>query len=335
MPEKSQLKGNIYISSSSNPWHNQAFEEMLLERDHQRQISFYLWRNERAVVIGRHQNAWKECDWQALEREGGRLARRVSGGGAVFHDAGNINFTFVMEKENYNLPGQLKVILRALRALGVEAVFAGRNDLEANGRKFSGNAFCHRKRNSLHHGTILLNADFGLLEKYLRASADKISSKGVPSLRSRVVNLRELQPSLTMERLKESLAAAFSAEYGGPEPQEVDTHKLSPPHLLEKFASWEWRLGASPACDVSYERRFAWGGVELLLCVSLGKITEARVFSDAMDGDFIAMLGDCLPGRRFLTEEIVAAWRGLDPDGAQKEQLEDVIAWFAGLFAGK
>ncbi|MCL2817543.1 MAG: lipoate--protein ligase, partial [Clostridiales bacterium] len=306
-----------------------------LEREHEGEISFYLWQNARAVVIGRHQNAWKECDWQALERDGGRLARRVSGGGAVFHDLGNINFTFVMEKENYQLSRQLEVILLALRKLGVEAVFSGRNDLEAGGRKFSGNAFCHRKRNSLHHGTILLDADFSLLEKYLRASEDKMRSKGVPSMRSRVVNLRELRPGLGMESLRDALIDAFSAAFAGAKPENVDTFKQSPSRLLEKFASWEWRLGAGPACDISYDRRFDWGGVEFAFFLDAGKIAEARVFSDAMDADFIGMLGECLPGRRFLTEEIIAAWRGLDLDGEQKKQLEDVVSWFAVRSAGE
>lgn len=125
------INTRIVESGENNPWYNLALEEYLLQKAGEGEIILYLWQNQNTVVIGRNQNAWKECRYQLLEREGGKLARRLSGGGAVFHDTGNLNFTFIMDKKLYNLEKQLEVILSAVRSLGIEAGFSGRNDLEA------------------------------------------------------------------------------------------------------------------------------------------------------------------------------------------------------------
>ena len=136
---------SYFISSSTNPYLNLAVEEYLLETVKPNQLILYLWQNERTVVIGKNQNAWKECRFQELEADGGHLARRLSGGGAVFHDLGNLNFTFLIPSSDYDLSKQMSVILEAVRSLGIDAQKSGRNDVTVDGKKFSGNAFCQKE----------------------------------------------------------------------------------------------------------------------------------------------------------------------------------------------
>ncbi|MGC4020145.1 MAG: lipoate--protein ligase [Muricomes sp.] len=193
----------MYIESGqTDPYENLAVEEYLLNQCKENQCILYLWQNRRTIVIGRNQNAWKECLVEKLENEGGHLVRRLSGGGAVYHDTGNLNFTFLVRKENYDVDRQLEVILKAVRKLGVHAEKSGRNDILAEGKKFSGNAFYEKSGRCYHHGTLMLNVDIGDLSKYLTVSKEKLQSKGVDSVKSRVTNLKEFAPDITLDALK-------------------------------------------------------------------------------------------------------------------------------------
>ena len=200
-------------SRSFDPYENLALEEALLSRVGEGELILYLWQNEGTVVIGRNQNPWKECRTALLAEEGGHLARRLSGGGAVFHDRGNLNFTFLMNEADYDLPRQLTVLERACRSLGIPAQRSGRNDLLAEGRKFSGNAFYKHNGKAYHHGTLMLDVDLERVSRYLSPSKAKLAAKGVDSVRSRVVNLREFVPELTIDRLADALVDALIDVY--------------------------------------------------------------------------------------------------------------------------
>ena len=154
---------HYYLTDKMNPYENLAREQVLLEDGPKDGVVLYLWQNEKTVVIGRNQNAFKECRVSLLEEEGGHLARRLSGGGAVFHDSGNLNFTFILPREDFDIPRQMEVIRLACLHFGIPAEISGRNDLTANGQKFSGNAFYTSESRAYHHGTILLNADMELI----------------------------------------------------------------------------------------------------------------------------------------------------------------------------
>lgn len=201
----------IIRGDSFNPWHNLAVEELLFETLDRDEIVFYLWQNQNTVVIGRHQNAWQECRVKLLEDEGGRLARRSTGGGAVFHDLGNLNFTFVVSREHYDVHRQLEVIRRAVATFGIDTAFTGRNDLvvTSNGAKFSGNAFKFSGNVGLHHGTVLVDADMTKLGRYLVPGSEKLKAKGIESVRSRVCNLAELNPSVTITALIDAMEMAL------------------------------------------------------------------------------------------------------------------------------
>lgn len=320
----------IIRTTGMDPWCNLSVEEYLLDRVKKNQCILYLWQNQNTVVIGRHQNAWKECRTDILERENGKLARRLSGGGAVFHDTGNLNFTFLMPREDYDLERQVKTILSGVRSLGIDACMQGRNDLLADGRKFSGNAFCLRKDSAYHHGTILVSADMEKMTRYLSVSTDKIKSKGIDSVRSRVVNLSELKPGLSIDDVAEALVKAFIESYRGGTDVLYGTEWMDRAALSEyydKYSSWQWIYGTSPDFDIELSSRFSWGSIQFLLKLEKGMIKSAVVYSDAMDEEFIGMLPDALEGCSFKSSEISKALVSVDGGEARNIMLQDIAVW--------
>ncbi len=322
------LHTHIVESQSHDPWHNLALEEALLEDVSPNEIILYLWQNQNTVVIGRNQNAWRECRWKELEEGGGKLARRLSGGGAVYHDLGNLNFTFVMDKKLKDLHRQLKVLLNAAKALGVEAEFSGRNDIVADGRKFSGNAFHTRDNAYYHHGTILVDVDFAKLAQILTVDDSKMKSKGVTSVKSRVVNLKELSDQVTIDAFKQELRKAFCAEYGGScdelKPADV-TADLSV--LYDKYASWQWRYGRTPNFDVELTTRFDWGGVQFGFSTDQGQVESCTVYSDAMDARFIQEISAHLEQIPYRYDAIAAKLDELATTDDRKPLVSDLKNW--------
>lgn len=323
----SNLKTGFIRSTSVDPWHNMALEEALLNGVVDDGIFFYLWQNEKTVVIGRHQNVWKECRWKELEADGGKLARRLSGGGAVYHDMGNINFTFTVGKKHYDLHRQLSVILGALKKLGISAEFAGRNDLVIRGAKFSGNAFHRNGHAAMHHGTLLVNADFSKLAKYLNPPIEKLRSKGVESVRSRVVNLVEVSPSLRMDILEEQLQESFFKEYGkgGTYPEsffedQIETNR-------KRFESWDWRFGKTPEFDVNHSARFPWGGIEFGFSLKDAVIKDATVFSDSLLDRFIDRVREALTGCPYRLDSIKTALSSAATDDTETAMVTDITDW--------
>ena len=249
----------------------------------------------------KNQNCWKECRVSQLEKDDGYLVRRLSGGGAVYHDMGNLNFTFLVRKGNYDVDRQMSVIIRAMQLMGLKAEKSGRNDALIDGRKFSGNAFYERNDFCYHHGTLLLDVNKQQMAKYLNVSADKLKSKGVESVRSRVANLCEFYPGVTVELVSAKLREAFGEIYGL-EVADYDTGRFSKETIEEyenKFASWEWKYGRRIPFQYEFGRRFEWGDVQLQLEVNEGIIKNANVFSDSMDPEWAAELAEALPGCRY------------------------------------
>jgi lipoate-protein ligase A len=301
-------------------------EELLFETQGEG-ATFYLWQNERTVVIGRNQNAWRECRVELLESEDGKLARRSSGGGAVFHDLGNLNFTFLLPKEHYDLVRQLSVIKKAAAKFGIETSFTGRNDLvlTATGEKFSGNAFRFSNSVALHHGTILISADFSRLGRYLAPSQMKLEAKGVKSVVSRVTNLGLHNPELTVETMKLALMAAFEAEYGTYEPHSWDLIDMDGlEQKRQTYASWDWKFGTTPAFNVSLENRFDFGCLELLLNVKNGIVESATCFTDAMDDTLAKRVEAMLTGCTYGSGALCA--RLLDGGGAEERAIAAFLA---------
>jgi lipoate-protein ligase A len=306
----------LYVSNSNVPYRNIAREAFMLEHLPPRSGVFYLWQNRRTVVIGRNQNAWTECRVAELEHDGGFLARRLSGGGAVFHDLGNLCFTFILPKEDYDTARQTGMLLDALKKTGLDAVMKGRNDLEIGGKKFSGHAYHRGTENSMHHGTFLVHADLSLAQKYLSPPQEKITSKGIASVKSRIVNLSDLDGSVTVETLSAALVESVERAYGCKRAllQETFFDNAKVAELEARFASPEWKYGHSPACGMEITARFDWGGIMLHFDVAEAKIVNAVIFSDSMDEAFILDLPRNLNGIPFrssaaLLEKIDALYQ--------------------------
>ena len=298
----------VYTSRSFRASDNIGLDEYFLDAVRPDDLILYFFINGGAVIIGKNQNPWKECDLQALERDGVELARRVSGGGAVFHDAGNLNYSFLAGENRYDPEAFQSVILSAVKTLGAPCEFSGRNDLVSDGKKISGTAFATRRGRHMHHGTLLVDTDLDRLNGYLTPDPKKIRSKGIDSVRSRVRNLKEVIPDLTVERAEEAILSAFRDRFGdyavfAPTAEEfssMDSYRT-------RHASWEWRMGQSPKFDLAWDERFPWGGIEILLSLENSVITEANAFSDAMDTSVCPSLEEALIGLPLRKDALLAA----------------------------
>ncbi len=273
----------VIISKEVSPYYNLSLEEELFRNIKPKETILYLWQNENTVVIGRNQNPYKECNLDYMKEKNITLARRISGGGAVFHDLGNVNFTFITKEVDGNLDRQLKVIKDAVEGYGFKVEFSGRNDLLSNNRKFSGHAFYCEDGNYFHHGTLMIDVDITKLEKVLTPSKLKLKSKGIESVKSRVINLIELYNELTVENLMQSLVSSFKNIYGDFECIDIYNMNSYVPKLYDKYSSKMWNYGESPQYDIVLEEKIAIGNIDINLRVESGKIVEAKIFSDTLE----------------------------------------------------
>lgn len=316
-------------SHSFDPYANLALEEFLTFHCEREECILYLWQNQRTVVIGKNQNAWKECKVNTLEADGGHLVRRMSGGGAVYHDTGNLNFTFCVRKENYDVNQQLQVIVEAARCFGLQAEQTGRNDIYVDGRKFSGNAFFASGDFCYHHGTILVDVDMKEMSKYLNVSKEKLASKSVDSVRARVVNLSELKPRITVESFGQALREAFATVYDG-EVHTFPMERLNQNEVdgsREKYASWEWNYGRKIPFDYEMTRRYLWGNIDLKFRVNSGIVEDVIVYSDAMNQEYISGIGKALKGCVYQEDALMSAIAKV-PNISRKEAAQ--VTWDLG-----
>ncbi len=311
----------VIRTACTDPYVNLAAEEHLTMNAAEGEVTLFLWQNAHTVVIGRNQNPWRECDVEAIKRDGIYLARRISGGGAVYHDMGNLNFTFIAKDGLFDIERQTDVILLACRLLGINASKTGRNDLTVGGKKFSGHAYFSSGGYNYHHGTIMMDVVPDDLSRYLSVSEAKLKSKGVESVRSRVTNLREhmgdpLKNADTKELIavmQDAMVRAAAREYGS-EPAEEALPEI-PKELLDKYASEEWRLGTRIPFEKVIEHRFEWGGVEIQMAMKGEYIKDCRVYSDALETEVFGIVEELVKGHRYDAGEIHSLRDDL-PEGA-------------------
>ncbi|MBP9993989.1 MAG: lipoate--protein ligase [bacterium] len=283
-------KTQIIIGNQYNPFLNLAVESSLLNDGSDDTVTMFLWKNQQTVVYGYNQNPFTECNVDTLLSEGGHAARRRTGGGAVYHDLGNLNFSFVAHKDNYDVRRQLKVIQTALGFLGLDTEISGRNDLTCDGRKFSGNAFGFYKERRLHHGTILIKTDTEKLSKYLKVNPAKLQKHGVKSVASRIINLSEVV-DVTSDTIMPHLIRAFEQVYET-RPEAAGFDELLTDDVLKTrdvFASDEYLFGKWRNFHARKSAQFQWGLAEIDLNVNEaeGVIESISIASDGLEPELI------------------------------------------------
>lgn len=288
----------VKIGTQTNPYANLAMEHHLMEVLLPDEQLLFLWQNSNTIVIGRNQDAYRECRVSEFEQAGGHLARRLSGGGAVYHDMGNLNFSFVSPRGHYDVARNREIIGAAVRSFGIEAKISGRNDIEVDGAKFSGNAFFNTKSTSCHHGTLMVQVDRQKLARYLQPDPRKLEARGVASVESRVVNLHDLNSCITVESLSAALVEAFSVHYNTPvsplSDDRLDEHVLR--NKQERFAQDSWRLEQGHSFTHRFDCRYSWGGVDMRFNERAGTIHKIRVYSDVLNAEFADALAEALEG---------------------------------------
>ena len=276
-------------NSSTNPYYNMAFDEYCLESLSIDEPVFFLWQNRPAVIVGFNQEVNTEVNLDYLKENGIDLVRRVTGGGAVYHDLGNLNYTIVGRSEDLerDYPEYASIMAKALQSLGVPATLSGRNDILVEGRKVSGFAKRVCKNRLMVHGTLMYNVDVDVLTKVLNPSNTKLQSKGIASVRSRVANLCEYLPNIPdIQTFSKQLEEILSHHYQDTEYQ-LSEEDLANIQLLtdQKFATWEWNYGRSPKATLTHSARLACGTVEIHLTLAENRISSCR-----FGGDFLGNL---------------------------------------------
>ncbi len=291
----------IYLESKSHdPYFNLALEEYVFEKLDQNEEYFMLWQNDNTIVVGKYQNTAQEINQEFVDQNHIRVARRLSGGGAVYHDKGNLNFTFIVSEEGHGLQFRqfIQPVIRALAKLGIHAEFTGRNDITIDGKKISGNSQYVKRGRIMHHGCILVDSNLTNVSEALRPKEAKFESKSAKSVASRVTTIHACSPKeITVEIFKKALAeevlqGSGAREYELSEADLAEIQKLAD----EKYRTWEWNYGKSGNYNYQKSQKYDFGMVEISAVVKEGVLQEVRIYGDFFGNGEIADLEQALQG---------------------------------------
>ncbi len=297
------------VSKSFDCYFNLALEEHFL-KDRTDDV-FMLWQNDNTIVVGKNQNTLSEIDVDFVKENDIRVVRRITGGGAVYHDMGNVNFTYITnasDKWECDFSRFAEPVINALHTLGLRAEMSGRNDIVSAGRKISGNAQTVVDGRLLHHGTLLFNADMTILGKALKPDPTKIQSKGIKSVVSRVANVSELLGrDICVDELIHLIGKEIKKIYGACNYEPSDNDIKCAAVLADgKYRTWEWNFGYSPKYTFTKKKRFVCGMIEACLSVSDGIITDAHFYGDFFGVADTTLLTKALCGKRHRYEDIIS-----------------------------
>lgn len=317
----------------TDPYFNMAAEEFCLERLNEDVLM--LWRNDRAVIVGNNQNTIEEINVPYVEENQIPVIRRLSGGGAVFHDLGNVNYTLIQQYDpslfsNYEYFAS--PVIKFLQSIGVEAELCGRNDLMICGYKFSGNAQTVRNGRIMHHGTLLYSSEMKDISGALKPNKKKIESKGVKSVRNRVTNISShIKQSIPVEKFMDMLYWYFAETEKGVKAYEFSEEDIAYINKLadEKYRTWEWNFGNSPGYTWKNCRKFDYGLIDIRLLVEKGIIEECKIYGDFFGIREIHEIEMRIIGSRHNGDEINTALKDMDIDqyiaGMSRTELVEML----------
>lgn len=306
------------VNTSNDPAYNVALEAYAFQKLTDIDEIFILWINEPAIIIGRHQNTIQEINKEFIDKNGIHVVRRLSGGGAVYHDLNNLNYTIISNNTQegaFDFQTFSKPVIDTLAKLGVKAEFTGRNDLEINGQKFAGNAQAYYKGRMMHHGCLLFDVDMSVLGQALKVSKDKIESKGIKSVRARVTNIVDhLSDKITVQEFSDAILAQVKEEY-----PEMDEYVLSDAELSEiqamrdnQFATWDWTYGKAPEYTIERGVRYPAGKITTYANVENSTIKSVKIFGDFFGVKPVDDLEKMLEGVRYDYKDVLAALKTVD-----------------------
>lgn len=321
----------IHTASTFDPYQNLAYENALLEYVSRRTrqgyavCGLFLWQSSNAVVFGRNQSITRECNMDVVETYQIRLVRRFSGGGAVYQDMGNLNFSFISSESVHSTQKNLDIILRALKKLGILAEASGRNDLVADGRKISGNAFFHSGQAVLHHGTLLVCEDLAMAQKCLSPDLYKLKANGVSSVRSRIINLADLSEACSVPATADRIRAEFLDTWHTSRYQSPGICTEAYEQTWNMLRSREWIMGH--ACNDCRTVHAAWGTLRYQIKEKDGCIAEFIYETDALELDFLDRLSDRLRGMPLSKKHFDAFVKNpdLEMTELEKDMMHSVI----------
>ena len=330
------MKWTFIDIPTTNPEFNLAMEQYVFDVLPRDRNYFILWQNDNAIIVGRHQNTMAEINEPYIREHGIRVVRRLSGGGAVYHDMGNLNVTYIQDAESgiqLDLGMFCRPLAQAISALGAQAEVNGRNDITIDGRKFSGNAQYVKEGRVMHHGTIMFDSDLSIAGLALTPDPEKVAAKGVKSVRSRMTTVSEHLPTgITLAEFKKLLLEKLF------EGQPMEQYTLTEEDIAaieklrqERYGTWEWNYGGSPACDLSYKKRVdGCGTVECRLHVKDGRISDCAFCGDFFSAKEPALLAERFIGLRPVVEDYQKALEGIDASeyftGMSNEVLLDILS---------
>lgn len=306
------------VNKSHNPFYNIALEAYAFRELRDEDELFILWINEPTIVIGKHQNAIEEINKAYTDEHGIHVVRRLSGGGAVYHDLNNLNYTIISNKTQegaFDFKTFSQPVIETLADLGVTATFTGRNDLEIDGKKFCGNAQAYYKGRMMHHGCLLFDVDMTVLGNALQVSKDKIESKGVKSVRARVTNiLDELPEKMTVEAFSEQLLNKIKEQY-----LDMTEYVLSEADLENiqnladnQFATWDWTYGKSPDYTIKRSVRYPAGKLTSYVKVEKSVITGLKIYGDFFGIKDVSDIEEELIGLRYEYQDVLDKLRTVE-----------------------
>ncbi|MEC2054964.1 lipoate--protein ligase [Peribacillus psychrosaccharolyticus] len=301
-----------------DPMMNLAIEEYVLRNLDVNESYLLFYINEPSIIIGKNQNTAEEINTEYVEEQGIKVVRRLSGGGAVYHDLGNLNFSFITKDDGesfHNFQKFTEPVVKALKKLGINAELSGRNDILAEGKKISGNAMFSTRGRMFSHGTLMFDVNVDDVVASLKVKKDKIESKGIKSVRSRVTNIADfLENPITIEEFK-SLILKYIFEDSEEVPEYVLTeedwnkiHEIS----KERYQSWDWNYGKSPKFNLQNSHRFPVGSIDIRLEVNKGRIESCKIYGDFFGVGEVAEIEELLNGVRYEREAIADALADLD-----------------------